>query len=284
MVRRQLEYNRNVSNYNIWYLTAVICDDSECVEFIDPSTLSPHSESESDWVPFKSQVQFEMAEFLFSRNQMPATQIDILLKLWEATLAKHGDAAPFSDHRDLYATIDSISFADTPWESFNVVHNDNKPDRDIPSWMTSNYDVWFRNPRTLLHNLISNPDFDKGFDYVPFREYDQLGNHRFQDFMSGNWAWKQAVWHFFFAYTGDILMLPKDLLAEDDHTHGSMFVPIILGSDKTTVSIATGNNEYWPIYMSIGNICNNIRRAHRNGVVLLGFFAIPKCMCFRFLK
>ncbi|KAH9979853.1 hypothetical protein BGW80DRAFT_1556544 [Lactifluus volemus] len=190
---------------------------------------------------------------------MPATQIDILLKLWEATLAKHGDAAPFSDHRDLYATIDSISFADTPWESFNVVHNDNKPDRDIPSWMTSNYDVWFRNPRTLLHNLISNPDFDKGFDYVPFREYDQLGNHRFQDFMSGNWAWKQA-----------------DLLAEDDHTHGSMFVPIILGSDKTTVSIATGNNEYWPIYMSIGNICNNIRRAHRNGVVLLGFFAIPK--------
>jgi hypothetical protein len=55
-----------------------------------------------------------------------------------------------------------------------------------------------------------------------------------------------------------------------------MFVPIILGSDKTTVSVATGNNEYWPIYLSIGNIHNNTRRAHRNGVVLLGFHAIPK--------
>jgi Plavaka transposase len=35
-----------------------------------------------------------------------------------------------------------------------------------------------------------------------------------------------------------------------------------LGSDKTTVSVGTGNNEYWPLYMSIGNINNNVRRAH----------------------
>ena len=55
-----------------------------------------------------------------------------------------------------------------------------------------------------------------------------------------------------------------------------MFVPIILGSDKTTVSVATGNNQYWPVYLSIGNIFNATRRARRNGVVLLGFLPIPK--------
>jgi len=59
-----------------------------------------------------------------------------------------------------------------------------------------------------------------------------------------------------------------------------MFVPIILGSDKTTVSVGTGNNEYWPLYLSIGNIHNNVRHAHRNGVVLLGFLAIPKSMTY----
>lgn len=68
----------------------------------------------------------------------------------------------------------------------------------------------------------------------------------------------------------------QDLIAEDPDTIGSMFVPIILGSDKTTVSVATGHNQYWPVYMSIGNIHNNVRRAHRNGLVLLGFLAIPK--------
>jgi hypothetical protein len=59
-----------------------------------------------------------------------------------------------------------------------------------------------------------------------------------------------------------------------------MFVPIILGSDKTTVSVATGNNEYWPLYGSIGNIHNNVRRAHGGGLVLIGFLSIPKSIDF----
>ena len=68
----------------------------------------------------------------------------------------------------------------------------------------------------------------------------------------------------------------QDLIAEDPNTNGSFFVPIILGSDKTTVSVATGNNEYYPLYLSIGNIHNNVRRAHRNGVVVVALLAIPK--------
>ena len=30
------------------------------------------------------------------------------------------------------------------------------------------------------------------------------------------------------------------------------------------------------MYISIGNIHNNVRHAHQNGVMLLGFLAIPK--------
>ena len=62
----------------------------------------------------------------------------------------------------------------------------------------------------------------------------------------------------------------------DEATCGATFVPIILGSDKTTVSVATGQNDYWPVYLSIGNVHNNVRRAHRNAVELLAFLAIPK--------
>jgi hypothetical protein len=32
------------------------------------------------------------------------------------------------------------------------------------------------------------------------------------------------------------------------------------------------------VYLSIGNLHNNVRRAHCNGLVLLGFLAIPKSM------
>lgn len=65
-------------------------------------------------------------------------------------------------------------------------------------------------------------------------------------------------------------------MRDSPENNGSFFVPIILGSDKTTVSVATGQTDYWPVYLSIGNIRNNVRRAHRNGVMLLGFLATPK--------
>ena len=55
-----------------------------------------------------------------------------------------------------------------------------------------------------------------------------------------------------------------------------MFVPIILRSDKTVVSVATGHNEFWPLYLSIGNVHNKVQRAHENSIILIGFLAIPK--------
>ena len=65
-------------------------------------------------------------------------------------------------------------------------------------------------------------------------------------------------------------------LQNPDTAAGSMFVPIVMGSDKTTVSVATGQNDYWPLYASIGNVHNNIRQAHGNGLVLVSFLANPK--------
>lgn len=55
-----------------------------------------------------------------------------------------------------------------------------------------------------------------------------------------------------------------------------MFVPTVVGSNGTVVSVATGQNEYHPVYLSIGNVHNQVRRARRGALVLLGFLAIPK--------
>jgi hypothetical protein len=76
----------------------------------------------------------------------------------------------------------------------------------------------------------------------------------------------------------DAQLLKNQLAEEDPETHGAMLSPIILGSDKTTVSVATGQNEYYPLYSSSGSIQNHVRRAHRNALTLIGFLAIPKSM------
>ena len=124
---------------------------------------------------------------------MSGGNIDVLCNLWAASLAKHGDEPPFDSHNDLYDTIDVNSHGDIPWESFSVQYNGEVPEGDIPPWMTQEFDVWFRDPQAVVKNLLSNPDFDNEFDYTPFQEHDVEGAHQFQDFMSGNWAWKQGV-------------------------------------------------------------------------------------------
>jgi hypothetical protein len=55
-----------------------------------------------------------------------------------------------------------------------------------------------------------------------------------------------------------------------------MLVPVVAGSDKTTVSVATGHQEYHPVYASLGNITNTARRGHGNSVVAIAFLPIPK--------
>lgn len=153
----------------------------------------------NDWTPYENRTQFETAEFLYTQNQMSAGDINDLLKLWEASLAVHNDKPPFLSERHLYDTIDATRLGDVKWEAFRLSYDEILPqaaqadDDGVPPWMTSKYEVWFRNPHALVKNMLSNPDFKDGFDYAPFQEYDSDRNHRFQDFMSGNWSWRQAV-------------------------------------------------------------------------------------------
>jgi Plavaka transposase len=107
------------------------------------------------------------------------------------------------NHREMYRTIDASpglqSLGDDAtgrWQSFCISYEYEDdpwaPPGPRQSWMDYEYEVWFRDPEKLVQELIANPDFVDEFDYVPYHEYHN-GLHRFSDFMSGDWAWKQAV-------------------------------------------------------------------------------------------
>lgn len=55
-----------------------------------------------------------------------------------------------------------------------------------------------------------------------------------------------------------------------------MLILVNLSSDKTTASVATGQNEFYPLYATPGNIKNHTRQGHEDAVALIGFLAIPK--------
>lgn len=73
-----------------------------------------------------------------------------------------------------------------------------------------------------------------------------------------------------------LMMIRKDDICKEAGNQGVMFVPVVAGSDKTTVSVATGQQEYHPVYMSPGNLTNIARRAHGTSVMPVAFLPIPK--------
>ncbi|KAG6885247.1 hypothetical protein C0992_005299 [Termitomyces sp. T32_za158] len=190
---------------------------------------------------------------------MAADNINDLMQVWAA---RHSNNPPFYSKEHLHEVIDSTALGDVPWESFTVYYNGSIEEGDVVEaalWKVQGWDVWLRNARMVLHNQLRNTDIGKDFDIAAQRVYDQNGKRQYKNIPSGNWHWRQS-----------------DKIAEDPETHGSTFCPIIMGSDKTTVSVATGHTEYYPLYLSNGLIHNNVRRSHCNGLTLVAFLATPK--------
>ncbi|KAJ6607973.1 hypothetical protein B0H10DRAFT_1816789 [Mycena sp. CBHHK59/15] len=219
-----------------------------------PRTTTPND----DWSPYEDSVQFNIADFLFRKVQMSSKNIDFLLEQWALSLMKHDDLGPFENYQYLYETIDTTKLGDAPWQCLQT--EPLADGEDAPAWARQSYEVWYRDPDVVISNMLDNPDFDGAFDTAPYVHLDPDGKRRWHDFMSANFAWRHS-----------------DKIYEDDPaTEGCMYTPLFFGSDKTTVSVATGDVEYHPGYISLGNLHNSMRRGHRNGVVPFVFLAIPK--------
>lgn len=105
----------------------------------------PLSEKHSDnWTPYCDWLEFELANYIFTKNWMPAAQIDCLFDLWAASLIQAGTdllQVPFKDHCNIYRTIDNMPLDDVKWQLFLVKYTGDIPDGDPAPWMTERYDV-----------------------------------------------------------------------------------------------------------------------------------------------
>ena len=150
----------------------------------------------SDWSPYNDWIEFEVADLLFTHQQMSAKSLNKLFNIWEASTVPFNSHLPFTNSPNMYETIDSTPYSDVQWESFTIHYNLSKdpPSNEAPAvWKTAEYDGWFCDPWKLIQNIIVNHSFNKEFDYSPYQEYDFDGQHQFHDLFSGNWSWRMAV-------------------------------------------------------------------------------------------
>ena len=158
----------------------------------DPPEVPPIKAGD-DWSPFSSRAGFELAEFMYTDAELSQRKIDRLLELWAATLIPHGDSPPITNYRDLHRQIDAIDLGNVPWEHASLKYNGPPSETTRPpEWKTAEYDLWFRNPRDIIKNILANPDLDGHVDYVAYQEFNDE-QRQYGDVMSGDWAWRQSV-------------------------------------------------------------------------------------------
>ncbi|THU99196.1 hypothetical protein K435DRAFT_818625 [Dendrothele bispora CBS 962.96] len=227
----------------------------------------PKPHTEESWAPFSNRIEFNFAHYHFVQVQTSADQINNALNMWAASTLHQGfHDAPWQSEEDLYATIDLICEGHVSWKTYKVKYQGPLPSGVPPKWITQEFDLCCRDANEVIREQLGDKEFDGKIHYAPYWQFEN-GERQFSNLMSRDWAYKQA-----------------NTIAEDEKTLGSMFVPIILGSDKTTVSVATGNQEFHPGYISPGNITNVARRAHGKGVLPFMFFPIPKKVALEPLK
>lgn len=240
-----------------------------------PSDSTP----DNPWAPFEDCLAFKWARYHYIKLQSLEDQIHEGLDLWLAAIIKsksHG-SIPWTSADDLYRTIDSIQAGNAPWKMYKFLYAGPKPTGVVPQWMEEEYELNTRDLLVVAELQLATSEFNGHFNMTPCQEFGPDGKRVWSNLMLGHWAFKEAVRTYSFSEINCLTHnYTQDEIAKDPRTHGAMLVPVIAGSDKTTVSVATGHQEYHPVYASIGNISNTARRVHGNGVIPIAFLPIPK--------
>lgn len=151
----------------------------------------------NDWFPFKSQVAFELTECLYTKAELSQRKIDKLLELWAATLVLFGHDPPILNHQHLHQQINAIKVGDVKGENTTLKYDGPLPiTTHPPEWMTTEYDVWHRNPHKVIKNVLANPNLNNHVDYAAYQEFNDE-KRQYGNMMSGDWVWRQSVCYTF---------------------------------------------------------------------------------------
>ncbi|KAG1835333.1 hypothetical protein DFJ58DRAFT_908621 [Suillus subalutaceus] len=155
--------------------------------------------------------------------------------------------------------IDQLSRG-TEWQLKRITVQGNKLTNN-GQCKTKDLELWLRDPVDCIHELMANPEFDHMVSYVPERVFaDVEGKTRWYDEMwTGDWWWEMQG------------RLPQ----------GAVVALVILASDKTLLLQFQGDQEVWPIYLSLGNISKDIRcQPSKHATILIAYLPISKLECF----
>ncbi|KAI0357791.1 hypothetical protein OH77DRAFT_1583444 [Trametes cingulata] len=183
-------------------------------------------DGDSPWAPFESEEEWELARWLVTSG-LTQSSIEQYLKL---KITRERTKPSFESKYLFFKKIDALPASQAPWqvEVLEAVGDrlgeDGKP-------RTERVEVWKRDVVDCVRELMGNPLFRDAVRYAPERQYaDAEGKTRiYGNMWTANWWWDVQT------------RMPED----------ATVAPIILASDKTTLSRMSGDKSAWPCMRSM---------------------------------
>ena len=118
--------------------------------------------------------------------------INKALNIWAASVVQQGGSATWKNADELYASIDKIQHGNAPWTTHLFRYQGPLPPSP-PQWMMQTYELCICNTHHVLHQQFADPGFKNNINYTPYQQFNKARKQVWSNFMSGDWAWKQAV-------------------------------------------------------------------------------------------
>jgi hypothetical protein len=199
------------------------------------------------YYPFAGPMEWQFASWA-QRSGLSRKKLDGFMKL------DYVKKRPFSFANGA-ALVDRLqsSLASKPrWQALKMTPEFGSPTGEVV--------LYHRNPLDAIKVLLSRPKLGIDMAFTPRRSWIDSNGFReriYSEMFSGDWAWR----------------------TQSELPAGGALIPVMLGSDKTSLTAIAGGKSAWPLYLSIGNINSQIRNKPLNNAWIL--IAYIPCVTFK---